>query len=251
MCRCHVNVLGRTALWVVAMGTIGALVGCDDDTVLVSPVPSQNEAPRIVAWGPEPPLALVNLRPFDTGPDLHVVVADPNGLNDVAAVYLEYDSLSVNRLIARRSLQEEGCREVVYANMDTLALSEVLPTVLPGVGFISLSNSGSGLFVSPQFCTPYRGFLTPAPECPLFPQLENLSAEYGFPGCIDGTEWLWVFVLFPPLVPNQTTVFITEADVTYSGLRVVAFDTGGLSDTTSFGDLRIVHTTDTERRVAP
>jgi len=238
--------IGVTAIW---LALAVALPACNDDTILVSPVVSENRAPRIVAqWPPIGSEPLI-LRAFDSAPEFHVIVSDPDGAAALAAVYLEYDSLIVNRLIARPALQEDGCRRVFYADLDTLDIGGVFPNALPGVSFVAMANAGNGLFVSPAFCT--GSFRPSAPECELFPPLNSYSIDFGIVPCIEETEWLWAFIMFPPSVESQRTVFITEADLVYAGVRVIVFDNGGLSDTAAFGDLRIIHTTDSERRVAP
>lgn len=227
-----------------------ATTSCDDDITVTTPIRS-NERPRIVSLGPDLENTTFQLRPYDPSPEPYAVVSDPNGLQDIAATYLSYDSLVIGHVIARRADSDPDCPGVIYANNDTLDIAGLLPATMPGRQLVPMEMRGNGLFFGPRFCSPVVSPFGGNVVCDMFPAIRSLREEFVFTPCVSSTEWLDTFVVLPPLVGQPTTVFITEINLVYAGLKVVAVDAGGLSDTMALGDLRIDHMTNLERRFLP
>lgn len=62
---------------------------------------------------------------------------------------------------------------------------------------------------------------------------------------------LSTLVVYPPAIAAPRVIFITYVDIEYTGISATVYDSGGLSATTTFPNLRLIYTGDEERRVAP
>ena len=227
---------------VLAIGFI--IGGCDDENITVVTVPTENRPPRIIAQGPDFPAGGVDVEFVHGGPDLYVLVADPDGLDDISAVFLNVGSVTVHRVIARPD-SGDSCAEPSYAANDTFNIGTLIPSTFPGLVNFPMGLQAGGIYTTPNFCL--LSF-----DCPAAPRIDRANASFGrsVRGCATGSFILW-FGVYPPAVPSPSDIFITYLDVEYTGITATVYDAAGLSAATSFPNLRLIHATEEERRVAP
>lgn len=212
-----------------------SLIGCEGDEIFVSTT-ADNRPPTIVEQGPELPPGT-----FDGyGPSVWVLVGDPNGLEDISAVFLSIETIRINDLILRPADLSGGCARVDIEpnnNIDTTMLF-TLPVSFDGPRNLQMTRQEGGVYAIYPFYVP---------------DLAGEFAVFGFPdGCAAGPpSWIDWFDILPPAVPSTTSVFLTYIDLDYMGITVTVYDAAGESATTSFSDLRKTSITSEEEATPP
>jgi hypothetical protein len=210
-------------------------IACENTTVVNQPAPNQ------------PPLILsvsAPARDIFVPPLFEVVVGDPNGLDDIAAVFLDIDSIRVSGVIARPSHVLGNCLAATYAPNDTVAITAWVPRMLPGLGRVTMTRDDGGLFVAAPICS--SSVQCSCGPCLRTPPLGPLM----WPGCIF-SSWVDFLSLSPPAVPSPVDVFVTYFDTEYRGIRATVYDASGASATRTLPNVRVVYITPEERSVAP
>lgn len=214
-------------------------LSCDkEDTIVVQNIHEAltNQPPRIVAYGPDMPAGgFQQLSYSRIGVKLWVLVADPNGLEDISLVTMDMDSLRLVRMIVHPDTSASSCIEYGYQSGDTLPSNAILPLPagFPGVKFLPLTRVQGGLY-----------------------QTEGLGGEFGFPDLIEASPVLEDFTGFcyapgtyqiygpfrvvPPAVPSPRDAGIHYATVDYYGIKMAVYDKVGASATVTYPTLRVI-----------
>lgn len=244
----------RRARCLLCFTLLLALSACED-TIVNSSLRGENKPPSIVAMGPTFPGNAVETESYLT--ELFVIVADPNGVEDVSAVFLDIGEIVVNNVIARRDASTDPpqfCTHgPLYVDNDVLDIMPALRTSFPGstydparIGRIFMTSGNDGVFVVPRLG--------------VFPDLGGQSQGFTFlldlvEACGSCSEsQLCASGGFGNVVvslPSPTEAFVTLADVTLVDMKVTVYDAAGLSATANFADLRVTYTTTEERATLP
>jgi hypothetical protein len=220
----------------VAIALFGA---CDETNDIVVSVDPNNKPPMIVTQGPDFPAGPIEVV-GGSAPGLWVLVGDPNGLDDISAVFLDVQSIRLHGIIIRPADFIGECVTMVYTPNNTIDTSSLVPdpTEIGKLKSAPLIHDQGGIYRINPF---------------VVPQLAQALPIFGWPsGCGIGLggylEWL---LLLPPAAPVPTNVFLTYADEEFIGISVTVYDSSGASARTTFPNLRVVFTTSEEKTVAP
>src|SRR2546422_4067838 len=117
--------------------------GCSDKiTVQNTTNPAENRPPIIVRQGPALPAGPIDVRA--SGKQLFVIVADPDGLDDISGVFVDIGSVLLHRVIARPGVPNAfGCENLSYAANDTLDIMPVMTTSYAGISACPLGRNGA------------------------------------------------------------------------------------------------------------
>lgn len=213
-------------------------LACDkQDTIVVQNIneAEANQPPKIVAYGPEMPAG--GFQQISYGPlgvDLWVLVADPNGLDDISLVTMDMDSIRLVRFIVHPDTSAGSCLTYGYQPGDTLASDAILPVpaTFPGVEFRPLQRVQGGLY-----------------------QAARLGQDFGFPDIIGASPVLedWMggcyspgtyqiygpFRVLPPAVPSPRDAGIHYATLDYYGIKMTVYDKVGASASVTHPTLRV------------
>lgn len=227
----------RSLILVLAMCSIVVLCGCEEDDFFVT-VDSENDPPLILSQGPEFPQGTVEIVGC-CADDIWVLVGDPDGLDDIAAVFIDIEAVQINDVIIRPDAMSGNCASVDYTPNNTIDTTSLfaLPIQIPGIHSEPLELDQGGIYRTHPFGVP---------------SIDVVSAALGQPsGCATGGGYLDWITLNPPAVPLTLNVFVTFLDVEFRGTSVIVYDAAGDSATTTYPDLRIVYTTAEEQTIAP
>jgi hypothetical protein len=230
--------LPRRTQWTGALAGLACLcASCGDEVVNVTSVaaPPKNEPPRIIRQGPSWPSTPIDVA-LDGAPRPYVVVADPNGLEDISVVLFNVDAAIIRGIIVRPDsvLADYSCNGLKWT--ETLDISAWLPASLTKVVEDCPMTGERGYFAYGFFSwNPYY------PECSGFPRIDKSSPYFGVPTKCGSGEQLLRFGIYPPAVPTVIDVNVTYLDVEYRGLRATVYDAAGESATATFPPLRLVY----------
>jgi len=244
---CALRVLKQATL--VSLALFGT--ACDTTTKVIvenEPDGQTNRPPAIVQQGPVfPPGGFEQISSYSPyGINLWVLVADPDGIDDISLVTASVDSVRLARFLLRPDTSSTSCSYFSYADNETIATSAILPvpTTFAGFSFMPLTRVQGGLFQASSFGGTSSGFPDLIEASPVLEEWQG--------GCYYGsTGILGPIVVLPPAVLTQRTAILTYADVEYRGITVTVYDKVGATATTSFPDLRIVFPSPEERAAAP
>ncbi len=235
------NHLSRLALLMAAFIILSFLLGCEDKITVNVPPPSvENSPPKILLSGPE----------FDPGnpvqaplPRIWVLASDPDGADDIAAVFFHIKSITLNSLIVRPDSATEECRIIHYADMDTINIMPLLESMV-FTNDISLSKF-NGVYY--HYIDYYN--LTPG-------GISAQSSTFGqqVKECSYGTDYnlyLERFGLYPPALPAARDVHVTRADFSLTDISITVYDQSGATDTAVFPDLEVFFTNSLEEEILP
>ena len=227
----------------LAAGLAAAIVmGCEGDTtVRVVPVTVENSPPVILSSTPD----------FDDGerfeggaPDLWIVPSDPDGADDIAAVFFHIDTVTLNSLIVRPDSAPEPCRRVNYSDMDTINVWPLLNSTAFEMN-TPLSRLGSGAYAVylDYFDLTDGGLVGWADE--FGPQVKGCGSG------LDYNLFFEAFGLYPPALPAPRDVHVTYADFTLRGVTFTVYDHAGATATRTYPDLSVYFTNPTEEATLP
>lgn len=244
----------RHGLRVATIATFAALLslgGCDkEDKIFVeNTFPSEvNRPPAVLVYSPEFTPAgfeqIANYSSAGAGFRLTVIVGDPDGLDDIAAVAVDIDAVSLKRFILRADTSSTSCPAFSYAPNDTVPTAQILatPAAFPGVALKTLSHSEAGIYYTEAFGGYGFGF----PD--IFAAASNLARWGGGCSTSDGAWGMWT--VLSPVLPAPRTALLTYADVEYTGIRIRVWDSAGASATMPLPDLKVVYTTEKQKKGA-
>lgn len=212
-------------------------LGCRDTTIVANQ-PVANRPPSILyadalsadIFGP---------------PRFELIAGDPDGLDDIAAVFLDVDSIEVLRVIARPStVHTSGCLTSVYAPNDTIPITAFVPRRSRGLGRVVMEHVNGGLFRAAPICS--SSVHCSCGPCLRTPPLGHIA----WSGCLfaNSVDYL---TISPPAVSSPVNVFVTYLDVEYQGVRATVYDVSGEFTSRTLPDIRVVYTTPEERTVEP
>lgn len=208
-----------------------------EDTIVVQNIQEAltNQPPTIVANGPEMPAGGFQQVAYGRlGVKLWVLVADPNGLEDISLVTMDMDSLRLVRMIVHPDTSASSCLAYGYQASDTIPSEAILPlpATFPGVKFQPLYRLQGGLY-----------------------ETLRLGGDFGFPDIIDASPVVEDFAGFcyapgtyqvygpfrvvPPAVPSPIDAGIHYATVDYYGIKVTVYDKVGATATVTYPTLRV------------
>jgi len=124
----------RPLISVLALCGSAILYGCDDDDVSVT-LDSENRTPLIVTESSTLSEG-GSIQTGTNGPysdEIWVLAGDPDGLDDISAVFLDIENIQINDIIIRPSIMNGSCYEVDYTPNATIDITShiTLPVVLP------------------------------------------------------------------------------------------------------------------------
>jgi hypothetical protein len=211
------------------------VIGCEEDTVFITGG-ADNEPPIVVTQGPDFPTGPVE----GTGPTIWVLAGDPDGLEDISAVFLTIETLRVYDMIVRPDADDGGCAGPLYepGNVIDTSSSFALPLEFGGPSDLQMGRQEGGVYAINPFT---------------IPDLDVFIDAFGSPsGCASGPpSWLDWYYLLPPAAPAPTSIFLTFIDLEFIGVSVTIYDAAGESATTTFPNLRMNRTTTEETATAP
>ncbi len=231
--------------------------GCEDNiTVEVPPQQGVNKPPKFIMQGPEYPSGKIEFvgseyQIREAGPTFFVLVVDENGLDDIAAVFLNVDSILVQRVIARPDSSRTTCAAPSYADLDTFDVMPYIPiSSLPGIINRPMSRQSTGFYAFGGFAfgaLTYNNFRSQGlwawdPSGVIGPPVKC---------CTCGPVSLEHFGVYPPAVPSPEDILITYVEFEFRGISITAYDAGALSATTTFPDLRLIYAMTEEQNAAP
>ncbi len=238
-----------SAVWIVGHIRSAAVLsfcfltlGCGDTVKVTNVLPFTNQPPTIVAQGPA-----YGPGPIDIGrqgaPAPYIIVADPNGVSDIAETFFKIDTAIVHGMIARH------CAFVTYNPSDTIDVLPLIPPTFTDVVLCVMPQQRTLFSIDPFPLFP--GF---AYGCSAFPPIRTASASFGPPlvGCVSNdNDRLVSFGVYPPAVSSPIDISITYLDVEYRGISATVYDASGATAVARWPNLRIIYTTEKERGVAP
>jgi hypothetical protein len=244
----------RRRVWVrlLLLGLISSLaLSCGDKTENFTLEPNvatpANEPPTIVTQGPAWGAAAIDLD-VQPPPTPYVVVADPNGVGDIALALFSIDSAVIHRIVVRPDSVLPGgyCDDITWS--DSLDITPLLPAAFtPIIESCPMGRNGTLFSFSEFGWTPYA-----SGGCTAFPAIAAASPYFGRPVKSCGAQYpLSRFGIYPPGVPAAIDVNLTFLDVEYRGIHVTVYDAAGLKATTTFPPLRLVYRTYNEKRSPP
>jgi hypothetical protein len=243
----------RAALLCIVLVTLSA---CEDTIVNNNSLRGENKAPSIVGMGPAFAGNALETELFLES--LYVIVADPNGVEDISAVFLDIGEIVLNNVIARRDASTDppnNCtHRPLYVDNDVLSIMPALRTSFPGsvydparIGRIFLTGGNDGVFYTPRLTVDTGGggfggslLLDVQQACGTCTP-SQVCASFSFDN----------FVVNPPTLPAPTEAFVTLVDVTLVDVKVTVYDAAGLSANANFPDLRVTYTTPEEATTLP
>jgi hypothetical protein len=241
------NKMKNTKLLIFGIGIIIFLQvsGCSDEITNNSynDIKYQdNQPPSIILWGPE----IDSLSHFNYPlPQPWVVVGDPNGSDDIAAVVLRISKISIVSLIVRPDDSTEECSIPFYAPMDTI---NVLPY------FRKQSFSVPNQVMRKGIDGNYYDYL----DYYLFTEggIVKNGDVFGpaVKQCRSSTDYLYMveqFGLYPPALPLPRDVYVTYAEFLISGLSITVYDQSGESASVSYPDFYGRFSNWTEDQISP
>ena len=231
----------RSVIMLAGLGILLSISACRDN-ITITQVPEENRPPTIPVWGDDYEAGSRIKYPL---PQLWVVVADPDGADDVAAVILKIDSIRIVSLIVRPDDSSETCRRVFYAPLDTI---NVLPYLtkqtfsVPNKPLQRGTQGAYGTYLSYSLLT--EGGIS------------KHADEFGehVKSCSWGYDYLYSvesFGLYPPALPSPRDVYVTYAEFFISGISFTAYDQSGATVTVTFPDFYAVFTNTTEDQTPP
>ena len=233
---------------VVGFGFLAA--GCGDTVKVTSVQPFTNQPPTIIAQGPD-----YGAGPIDIGrqgaPSPYIIVADPNGISDIAETVFKIDTVIVRQMIARRdSISPPYCAFVTYNPSDTIDVLPLLPPTFTDVVQCLMSQQRTFFSIDPFPVFPGFSFA----GCSAFPSIRSASASFGpaLVGCVSSdADRLVTFGVYPPAVSPPIEISVTYLDLEYRGISATVYDASGATATARWPNLRLLYTTERERTVAP
>jgi hypothetical protein len=235
------QLLRKIGPWWTAVSLVSVLASCGDDVKVTNVLPVNNEPPRVIAQGPSYPSTIMDYRTAGN-PRLFVVVADPNGLEDISAVLFSVDTAIVTSVTTRLDSLVAGFPTCAYSSVDTVDISSLHPSVFSyTMENGSMAGSG-GVYSMYPFTAPVDGeFRVPGPSA--FPRIDLANASFGIPlaGCYQLGISLLRFGVYPPAVPVAIEVSLTRMEVEYRGIHATVYDAAGASASTSFPPLRLLY----------
>lgn len=202
----------------------------------------ENQPPKILLWGPE----YDSLAHFDDPlPHTWVIVGDPDGSDDIAAVMLTISSINIVSLIVRPDDSTNECSEPYYAPMDTINVLPYLRNQIFNVANQVMQKGVDGF---------YYVYLT-----------YNLLTDGGIVNdgdvfgevvkpCVNGLNYLYMiehFGLYPPALSTPRDVFVTYAEFLISGLSITVYDQSGASEKITRPDFYVRFSNSTEDQTLP
>jgi hypothetical protein len=217
-----------------------AATGCENnDFTLNSP---DNRPPQIILSGPDYDTSAPLEEPL---PSPWVVVGDPDGSEDIAAVVLRVSRVELLSVIVRPDDAGQECSRPFYADMDTIDVRPFLETTEFEIEANLLYREQTGRYGSSlSYYELTQGGL--GPHSDVFGEWPK--------GCRWGVDYLYMVEhlgLYPPAIPVPRDVYVTRADFRISGISITAYDQSGASATVTFPDFRGYFTSDLEKRVLP
>jgi hypothetical protein len=230
---------------IVWMGLAVFVSSCGDRTenFQAVTVPDVNDPPLIVAQGPSWPSTAIDLS-IQGPPSPYVIVADPDGLDDIALAVFSIQSAVLRRVIVRPDSMPyppPSCTMVAWS--DSVDITPMLPpTFAPLVERRAMDREGS-MFTYHSFSwSPYS-------DGQAFPNIALASPYFGTPVNSCGPQYpLSRFGIYPPGVPAAFDVNVTFAEIEYQGISATVYDGAGHTATTSFPPLRLIYRMYGERR---
>jgi hypothetical protein len=229
---------------------------CDDkeEVVLNASLEETNKPPLIVAKGPEfsgGEVAVVGRTAFES---FWVLVADPNGLDDVSAVFLEIGGIHLNAVVCRRDSSTAPPNECdhgpSYKTNDILDISSAFPASFPAVEYIEMHRRGQGgIFEAPGLWPQGGNYYDYGYTSPVLIDLQGASSTFTQSSlCVDYyyDDSFYQFRVLPPTLPEATEVFITLVEATLTGMSITVYDGRGASTKVTIPDLRITWMTSAE-----
>jgi hypothetical protein len=221
------------------------MTACGKDTIVNIEPDSPNQPPMIVTHGPGLPAGVMEITSTYDAPALWVLVGDPDGLDDISAVFLQIDSVLVRRVLLRPDSLAgfAGCAWISYAPNDTIDVSSVVPIRYSEISSQPMARQQGGLYSTGD---------SPFPPITFSSIIKSIPSSGPQPkGCgFNGDSFKW-FGLYPPSVPQGIDVFLTYADVEYRDIAVTVYDKVGAKAAVTFPNLKIKYTTWEEKRVSP
>lgn len=217
-----------------------SVTGCGDDITITPFV--ENRPPQILLSGPEYETTDPIKAPL---PAPWVLATDPDGADDIAAVVLNIESITLNSVIVRPDDAREECRRPYYADNFTIDIMPYLDKQTFRVDNLPL-GSGNGGFYGASLT---YNLLTEG-------GLGNHGDVFGpaVKSCRWGSDYLYMlehFGLYPPALVIPRDAYVTYADLSVSGITMTVYDWSGETVTAAFPDLRGFFTNSTEERTPP
>jgi hypothetical protein len=234
------HLLRKIGFWWSVVLLVLVLASCGDDVKVTNVLPVINEPPRILAQGPSYPSTVIDTRTAGD-PRLFVVVADPNGLEDISAVLFSVDTAIVTSATIRLDSLVAGFPTCAYSSVDTVDISSLHPSTYSHTMENELMDHAGGVYSMYPFTAPFDGEFLFGPSA--FPRIDLANASFGIPlaRCHQVGMSLLRFGVYPPAVPVAIEVSLTRMDVEYRGIHATVYDAAGASASTSFPPLRLVH----------
>ena len=229
----------RLAFTLIVFGILVSLSGCDDNITITQT--QENRPPKILLWGYDYETTEPISGPLN-GP--WVLPADPDGIDDIAAVILRFSSVTITSLIVRPDDASQVCRRPFYADMDTI---DILPYLNKSIFSVTdpLYRREDGVYKSYLIYS----LLTEG-------GLGNHGNVFGksVKSCYFGQNYQYMnedFGLYPPALPSPRDVFVTYTEFIISGVSIIVYDQSGDTASVSFPDIRVIFSNATEDQTSP
>jgi hypothetical protein len=234
------QLLRKIGRWWSAVVLVSVLASCGDNVKVTNVLPVINEPPRILAQGPSYPSTMIDIRTVGDA-RLFVVVADPNGLEDISAVLFSVDTAIVTNVTTRPDSLVAGTPTCAYRSADTVDISSLYPSVFSHTMENEPMSGAGGVYSMYPFTAPLDGEFFGGPSA--FPRIDLANASFGVPlaRCHQVGISLLRFGAYPPAVPVAIEVSVTRAAVEYRGIHATVYDAAGASASTSFPPLRLLY----------
>ena len=224
-------------------------LGCGDTVKVTNVQPFTNQPPSIVERGPAYGPGPIDIA-RQGSPSLYVIVADPNGVSDIAETVFQIDTAIVHQMIVRQdSISPPYCAFVTYNPSDTVDILPLFEPTFTNVAHCLMSQERTFFNIAPFPSNPGFGY-----GCNAFPPIRTASSSFGPPlvGCVASeVDRLVSFGIYPPAASPPIEVSVTYLDVEYRGISATVYDASGVTATTRWPNLRLIYTTEKERTVAP
>jgi hypothetical protein len=243
--------------------SLGAIVIClllcascqeDKHEISVDPVLQEpgNEPPSIIAQGPDFPSGALEIIEYGATPEFFVLVADPNGLDDISIVFFTIDSLIVHDVIVRPDTSTASPGSCYhgpsYADPPTIDIMSLIPRVFPGIKNYPMELQQGGYYTGFSLCIPCEDCWG---QFCVFPAVHKASNAFSPSSLWCTSSALFQFVINPPASDTAKVVFVTYLDVEYAGINATVYDAAGATGTATFPNVRIIYTTAEEKLSAP
>jgi len=212
--------------------------GCRDTNIFLV---EQNSPPLIQLQGPDIPAnrSMEFLNSENYTPEFWVTVGDPDGLDDIAAVYFNINNIEITDMILRPGIV--GSRPLVV---------DWSKSVFPTSNIVQLPYSFGS--VKNMRMSPYQnGIYTCRPVNTL--PLNKMSQSIGYPitTSAQGSNFITWFSINPPVVNTAMDLFLTRQVAKYSGISVIVYDAAGNIAKTTYPDFTVILTSKDEEATAP